>query len=76
MAMMNINLILEKIKNCDVFLSKNDPVTNYDVVINFFKSLTGVNIVESLFGGHVGFFNPLSKKKRYEKHIINSISKL
>ena len=66
----------KEIKNCDIFLSKNDPVTNYDIVIDFFKSLTGVNIIETLFGGHVGFYNPLSKKKRYEKHIIKSIGKL
>jgi len=64
-----------EIKNCDIFLSKYDPITNYDITIKFLNSLNGVNIIESIFGGHIAFFNPLSKKKRYEKHIINSIKK-
>ena len=64
------------INNCDIFLSKNDPVTNYNVVMNFFSTLKGINIIETILGGHVGFYKIFSNKRRYEIHILNSIKNL
>ena len=62
-----------KVNNCDVILSTNDPVINYEIAIDFFSSLDGINIIESSLGGHVGFFNLFDKKRKYESYIINSI---
>ena len=62
-----------KVENCDVLISKHDPVTNYDTVIDFFSSLDGVNIIQYFLGGHVGFFDIFDKKRKYESYIINSI---
>jgi len=61
------------IKNCDVFLSINDPVTNYDIVADFLKKFPNINVVKNKFGGHVGFYNPLSSIRFHEKYIIESV---
>jgi hypothetical protein len=64
------------LNNCDIFLSKNDPVTNYNIAIKFFNTLKGISVIETTFGGHVGFYNFFNKKRKYEIHILNSIKNL
>jgi predicted alpha/beta-fold hydrolase len=59
-----------KVKNCDVIISKYDPITNYDIAIKFFNSLNKVNIFEFNFGGHVGVI----LQKQFGKHAINVIN--
>lgn len=61
------------VKNCDAILSKNDPIIDYDIVINFLKSVKGLNIKETRTGGHVGFYDIFSEVRFHEKHIIDSI---
>jgi hypothetical protein len=65
-----------KIKNCDVILSKNDPITNYEIVISFLNLFDKFNIIEYNSGGHVGFFDITFKKRKHELYILNSIKKL
>lgn len=63
----------DKIKNCDVILSKNDTITNYDITMKFLNKFDKFNIIHYNLGGHVGFFNFNLKKRKHEEHIINSI---
>ena len=63
----------DKIKNCDVILSKHDTITNYDITIKFLNKFDKFNIIHYNLGGHVGFFNFNLKKRKHEEHIINSI---
>jgi predicted alpha/beta-fold hydrolase len=63
------------VKNCDIYLSKYDPITNYETVMNYFTSLKGINITEKILGGHVGFKNFFSKKRNHEIFVLNSIKK-
>jgi len=62
-----------KINNCDVILSKNDTITNYDITIKFLNKFDKFNIIHYNLGGHVGFFNFNLKKRKHEEYIINSI---
>lgn len=64
-----------KIKNCDVILSKNDSITNYNITINFLNKFNKINIIEYNLGGHVGFFTFNIKKRKHELFMINSIKK-
>lgn len=62
-----------KINNCDVILSKNDTITNYDITMKFLNKFDKFNIIHYNLGGHVGFFNFNLKKRKHEEYIINSI---
>lgn len=60
-----------KIKNCDVILSKYDPITDYNIALKFFNTFDKVNIIEFNFGGHIGMLI----QKNFIKHVINTINK-
>lgn len=59
----------KNVKNCDAIISVADPIINYEITHNFYKSLDNINIVKYYFSGHIGYI------KKYEKYIINSIKK-
>lgn len=63
------------IDNCDVILSKNDTITNYDIVKKFLNNFNDINYIEYNFGGHAGFSNLFFTSRKHEDYIINSIKK-
>lgn len=58
------------IKNCDIILSKYDPITNYDITMKLLNNLNNLNYIECNLGGHVGIII----QQKVKNHIINLIN--